>query len=407
MRFALVALVACGAAVPPVPGKGGPAWNEIESEHFTLWTDAGVERGRELIRQMEYLHQVVYGVAFPGLPTDGRTFAIALRDKYEVGAYLPDMFQAYALPLDSPVGEPMLVFAADTDERDGHVVTHELTHVISFVPVRHQPVWFAEGIAQFFETVKLDTHRAVVDVGEPLKNQVIEVRRLTLLPGDQLFACKQSACRDERFYMTSALLFSYLANVHPAELLRYEDHLMASPDTDRAWSEVFPTLPPAALDRELRTWVLQGSHRIWHFTVQLREPAMTVRALGDGDVYAARAALRSTFYPDGQAAEIDRALAADPTNVLARLEQYLTRKSITPADARATAAAHPGDWRAHALVVFALQTGAEADAARAKACALAATNRAAVVAPLVCPSPHALDAVPGAGQDGGQPLVPQ
>ena len=35
---------ACGAAVPPVPGKGGPAWHELTSPHFVVWTDADGKR---------------------------------------------------------------------------------------------------------------------------------------------------------------------------------------------------------------------------------------------------------------------------------------------------------------------------------------------------------------------------
>jgi hypothetical protein len=405
MRWLLLVLAACGAAVPPVPSKGGPAWIELESEHFTLWTDAGAARGRELVREMEYLHQIVYGVAFPGAPTAGRTFAFALRDKYEVGAYLPEQFQAWSLPLDSPVGVPMIVFAADTNDSDGHVVTHELTHVISHVVVRQQPSWFAEGIAQFFETVQLDTSKAVVEVGEPLKHQVQAVRHMSLVPGDQLFACKQTNCRDDRFYMTSALLFAFLANTRPADLLKYEDRLAAG--SAAAWSEVFPDLPAPVLDRELRTWAIQGKHRIWHFNVKLDTVAIRERTLTDADVYTARAVMTSTYYFDAQPGLLAAALAADPTETIARVIDYLVRKHVDPAIAHATAAAHPDDWRSWWLVAFAT-TGDEAKIARAKMCTLTSTNPAINVAPAApCPSVHPLDVEPASGEHGGQSVAPQ
>jgi hypothetical protein len=55
----VVLLVACGPAIPPLPSAGGPAWLELASGHFTLWTDAGAERGRELVREMERRYQLI------------------------------------------------------------------------------------------------------------------------------------------------------------------------------------------------------------------------------------------------------------------------------------------------------------------------------------------------------------
>ena len=71
-------LAGCHAAIPALPSQGGPAWTELTSEHFTLWTDSSPARGRELIDQCEHLHQIVFGVAFPWLPSSGKSFVIAL-----------------------------------------------------------------------------------------------------------------------------------------------------------------------------------------------------------------------------------------------------------------------------------------------------------------------------------------
>src|SRR3954462_309241 len=119
MRVALVLLAACGAAVPALPSKGGPEWVEVQSEHFTLWTDGGAGRGTELGQQMEYLHQSVVGVAFPSWDGSGRAFAIGLRDSNELHAYIPSMFGALSVPGDNPLHVPVIMFAADTSERDG------------------------------------------------------------------------------------------------------------------------------------------------------------------------------------------------------------------------------------------------------------------------------------------------
>lgn len=304
---------------------------------------------------------------------------------------------------------PVIVFAGDTNEHDGHVITHELTHVISHVEIHRQPVWFAEGIAQFFETVRLDPDKALVDVGEPLENQVAQVRGLPLVQGPRLFACTTTTCRDAAFYMTSSLLFTYLENTHPNQLLGFEDQLAANEDPTRAWLASFPDLPLDAIDRTVHAWAIEGSHRIWHFKVQLAQPRLAQRFLTDPEVLGVRALLAYSFDARSAATQhaVDTALAADRNNILARLVASHRAKQVSLPDARAAAQAHPEDWRAWWLVLEAHATGDEAKIARAHACTAAAQNAANMVPAKLCPSVHAVDAVPGGREDGDQPVRPE
>ena len=53
---------------------------------------------------------------------EGRAFAIGLRDSNELHAYLPQMFGAVSFVGDNPLHVPVIIFAADTSERDGNVL---------------------------------------------------------------------------------------------------------------------------------------------------------------------------------------------------------------------------------------------------------------------------------------------
>lgn len=55
------------------------------------------------------------------------------------------------------------------------VVTHELTHVISHNVIANQPAWFAEGMAGFFETVRLDERRSTIELGAPLQGRFAQI----------------------------------------------------------------------------------------------------------------------------------------------------------------------------------------------------------------------------------------
>ena len=61
----------CAATFPAVPGKGGSAWLELTSEHFTVWTDADPVTAHELVNELEHARQVIVGIAFPDASRGG------------------------------------------------------------------------------------------------------------------------------------------------------------------------------------------------------------------------------------------------------------------------------------------------------------------------------------------------
>src|SRR5213075_2671960 len=75
------------AATPPVPGQGGPAWRELTTPHFTIWTDADAARARTMALRMEQLRQIVVRGVFPGAPASARDLAIIVRDDAELRTF--------------------------------------------------------------------------------------------------------------------------------------------------------------------------------------------------------------------------------------------------------------------------------------------------------------------------------
>jgi hypothetical protein len=214
---------------------------------------------------------------------------------------------------------------------------------------------------------------------------------LRLVPGEKLFACRELICRDGPFYMTSGLLFSYLANTHAEQLLKLEDELARN--NPNAWDAV--GIAPADLDRLVHEWSIAGRHQVWTYKASLARSRVTQRTIAEPDIVAIRAYLEYLFH--AKAPGLDRELVADPTNVIARLTELHRTKKISIVDARATAAAHPNDWRAWWLVTVA---DPQDNASRAKMCNLLDGD----VSPGGgCPP----DGVPGAGKSSDQPVVPQ
>lgn len=316
----LVFVAACGAAIPPVPGKGGPAWLALTSEHFVVWTDAGEARARVLVREIEHLRQVVVGTAFRGAESSMKTFVIALRDDDERGAFIPDPFSALASPPDGNLlKQPVIVLSASSNlEASDRIEAHELVHAISHAIIRHQPRWFAEGMAKYYETVEIgdgtaDLGRAPTNRGEPMMIHHLE-------PLATIFACATLQCTDSAFYATAWALFTYLTNVHPDVLAHYESVLAETGDDPRARQEAFAGMSMDQLTLDMNDWLAHGTHRVLHFNVSLQEPHVAVRVLGDADVYAVRAFMTFEFLGnhDRVRRDLAAARAIDPNNPLAK-----------------------------------------------------------------------------------------
>lgn len=379
----VVAAVGCGAAIPPVPSKGGPGWRELTSEHFTLWTDGSHDAGVELVQRMEDLRQAVIGVGFRGAAGHGRVLVIALRDGDEVGAYMPNDFAiAVASPGNSYIHQPLILMNVDTGG-DFEIAAHELTHTISHVVIPEQPRWFGEGLANYFETIQIHRGAGTIDLGRAPTRRGEPVVQHHLMPLAKMFACNDMSCTDAGFYATSWALFTYLTNQRAAELSRYEQALVTERGNHaKAWAAAFGSASLDRIEQEMRAWLASGSHQVLHFNVTLRTWPVTERALVDADVYAARALMRYQFQKrvDAAKTEVAAALALDKTHALARfLAYHLENETIDPEVARATAAAHPDDWRAWLLVAVSVKTGDEAYEATRKSCELIAQNPAIAI----------------------------
>jgi hypothetical protein len=338
---------------------------------------------------MERLREVIYGTALFGRRDDGyRVFVIALANKEEVATYLPAQFNAYA----SGVGalfQPVIIIAADAlDTRDTRrILTHELTHVISYGPLPNQPHWFAEALASFYETADVDGTR--VDLGKPLEERAQQLRHEHALPLAQLFACSEHACMDSLFYSTAWALFTFLATEHAQELFDFMNLLSTTAEDAQGdlWAKAFPSLAsPTAADHAFLSWVAHGKVLVREYTVKQATWSATDRALTDADALAARGVAKFLF--DGKEKELPKdiadAIALDPNNLVARMIESRVHEHIPLEVARAVAAAHPDDWRSWFLLRRATTGGAEARDAHDKMCALVAKD-AIAMPPGFCP----------------------
>jgi hypothetical protein len=375
----LVAWTACGAApvMPQPPSRGGAPWLELKSPHFVIWTNATAEVANELARSLEDRRQVI-SRAMNRTKQKDRILVIALRSAIELASFVPPGVLARAWPAINPSYQPGIELTTDPLVNDERIQNHELAHAISYALIQNQPKWFAEGLASYFEMGTLDPKTRVAQIGVPTADLLRLLRAKGPLPVQKLLACSDAECwKNERFYGSSWALFSYLLNEHFEGFSKYlqtlrdvekqDKHWFArSPQEQsasriRAWRAAFPTLKLETLDDELFTWVREGSFALPRIKVELQSVEITQRTLSEADILAARSFMS---FMSGQSTassrDADDALTLDPTHPMAWTMASWFDKWPSPTEGRAITDAHPQDWRAWQVRLFALSERAGA-----------------------------------------------
>jgi len=319
-----LALAGClGSSLPKTPAAGGPAWQELTTEHFIIDTDLEPSEGRDIARQLESLRKIMTDGPFGGEPPAGpRARVLALRsdeyhhfDRVNAGAFVSSaLFQP--LLVTSPGGE-WDTFAAD-------VRKHELGHYVAslYVDARLQPRWFAEGLADYLETIRYDEKTGAVEIGHhPPEYQYLEL--IKQASSDELWAWDREQPYDAltaRLYQTSWAVVHYLFDQRPSELLDYERALARGEDSRETWNKIFPDLDSAGLDELVTKYIHKRDYKVVKSTFSRLAVTPQAHTLGEADVLALRAALYMALHAQSKrTADESKTLAKQ--NVAASLER--------------------------------------------------------------------------------------
>jgi hypothetical protein len=351
------------------PAEGGATWRELTSEHFVLSTDMRSGKARDAITELETLRAAVLTAAFPMAsrrPT-GRIPVIILDEIEEWNGYFPQNGGMFTRLLWQPL---ILLYGGNSLNRE-ETIKHELVHYLSRFYLPHQPRWFAEGLAIYFETLEYSTSDKEVVFGKPSETQLRRVQMLGVLSLPVVLEGSDIAYNllQDRFYATSWLMVHYLANQQPEAFATYQRELQI--DEGAAWKKVFGESAVTALDDQLGRYLKGGRYLVLtsHFTAPAVNP--TERIPTDAEVHLTRALLHyvgSSTQPHEAPAlgralhNLDEALRQDPGNLSALLaRQYLLELPVSETIARAAVRQHPRDWRAWTLLSGALRGTAAAD----------------------------------------------
>jgi tetratricopeptide (TPR) repeat protein len=140
-----------------------PKWLEVHSAHFSIVTDAGDKRGREVALRMEQMRAVFGQILLKDkLKMSVPVTVVALKNDKQYAAVAPGK-QSTAAGFFVPGADRVYIVLNLYEPEPWRAVAHSLAHY--FLNYNYPPVqgWFDEGMAEYFGSIQIGSKD--VDIG--------------------------------------------------------------------------------------------------------------------------------------------------------------------------------------------------------------------------------------------------
>ncbi|WP_394827440.1 tetratricopeptide repeat protein [Pendulispora albinea] len=392
--LASVAAGGCGGTLArrpfTCPEKGGAAWSEVKSTHFTLRTDLEPEVARHVSAELETRFSALADLGFePPLDVRTRLDIVYFRHREEYEKVAP---KATAGVFGREGGDfergHIAILQGDFTQRAKELVQHELTHFFVHAYYPQAPIWLNEGLADYYESLDLDGEMAVLGRAPrssrfwkgPWSAKLVDGEYTWMIPMSEAPTARAllsmdavafegasnrdvstpeglKAVQQMSAHYAGAWTLVHLLMAHPDYRTPFEDYrqrLLKGESSEQAWAETLGKVPEGKLEKDY-TDALVPSEVITYRTkyTPARRAAEATRTLSDADVHMLWARLRDWRTPDGLAAarsDMNEARAHEPHHPeLAILTAYMEndRGNVAAAEAtlKAALAERPNDPR--------------------------------------------------------------
>ena len=189
LLFAVSVLL--GAPVPAVA-----EWREVRTDHFRVIGDVSATRLRDVALRFEQFRDVVTQLLPDAVPAaSAPVVVIVFPDAQSYRPFMP-IVNARTVPVDGffvdGADVNYITMNVENGERAFPIVFHEFSHFLLNNAFPRTPLWFHEGLAEYFSTIEVTADGQRVVIGKPVARHVALLRKRRLsLP--QLFAIDQTS----------------------------------------------------------------------------------------------------------------------------------------------------------------------------------------------------------------------
>lgn len=270
IAIALLALVWLAAADPARALPRKEPWIELRTANFTLYSNAPEKTVRRVGEDLEQLRNALSQLV-PGLVLNSPspTYIFVFKDAESFKPYQrtyegqPLQSGGYFLARQLANYVAVYIYAISDDQHTEERLTiyHEYLHYVLRNNYASLPLWFQEGIAEYYSTFEVGKDEALI--GLPIPEHILWLRKNGLMPLADLFAVDEhsrdynEAQRRSGFYAQSWALVHYLISGSAERRLQAVESLQLAQKgvpPDEIFKRAFGA-DSAALERELGKYI--------------------------------------------------------------------------------------------------------------------------------------------------------
>ena len=257
-------------AVSQQPVTAKDSWVSVRTKNFLLVGNAGEKDIRKVGLKLEQFREV-FTHLFPKIKfnTPVPTTVVVFKSDSSYAPFKPGPNIAGHFQPGPDVNYIALTTEVRGEQDPFSVIFHEYTHLLVENTFANAPVWFNEGLAEYYSTFSI-TDDQKFRLGSPISNHVFLLRESKMLPLRTLFEVDhKSPHYNEKnkqgiFYAESWALMHYLiiGKVGKVEQLgKFTELLGTKVPMEQAFQQAFG-MPFEAMEKELRDYVRKDRYNV-------------------------------------------------------------------------------------------------------------------------------------------------
>lgn len=265
--LALIALICLLALAPAAFAKD--TWTSVRSKNFYLVGNASEKDMRRVAANLEQFRQVLTSILPKvNLRSAIPTTVVVFKDDNSFKPFKPGSgIAGYFQP-----GQDVNYIALTSQERAESpfaVIFHEYVHFMVKNNLQNVPLWFNEGLAEYYSTFDMTGDDSKAIIGKPISNHVYYLRQEKFLPLQTLFAVDHSSPLYNEsgkrgiFYAEAWALIHYLQQgdkgAHREQLSNFLGALSSGTPVEQAFQKAFQ-MEFSALEKQLKNYIQRDTY---------------------------------------------------------------------------------------------------------------------------------------------------
>src|SRR6185503_11394332 len=245
-------------------------WVSVRTKNFFLLGNANEKEIRKVGLKLEQFREV-FTRLFPKMKfnTPVPTTVIVFKSHSSYAPFKPRPNLAGYFQPGSDVNYITLTTELHGQQDPFTVIFHEYTHLLVENTFQEAPVWFNEGLAEYYSTFSITDDQKIV-LGSPIGSHVFLLRDSKMLPLRTLFEVDHKSPhynekeKSSIFYAQSWALMHYLiiGKAGKVEQLgKFMELLRSKVPMEEAFQQAFET-PFAVMEKDLREYVKRDRYNI-------------------------------------------------------------------------------------------------------------------------------------------------